>query len=112
MYENERAFIFLENFWMKTQEHLISSQTIALVYLLHELGYEASLVGNSAILPHLRLLIQQYFDIADYVGSPSVKSHRCSICNMTSHWDVPVASFLSEFSYSVSSVRSNWLIGV
>jgi len=27
-------------------------------------------VGISAILPQLRLLIQQYFDIADYVGSP------------------------------------------
>jgi hypothetical protein len=32
----------------------------ALVYVFHELGYELSLVGIAAILPQLRLLIQQY----------------------------------------------------
>jgi hypothetical protein len=44
---------------MKMEAHFISSQSYALVYLFHELGYEASLVGIAAILPHLRLLIQQ-----------------------------------------------------
>jgi hypothetical protein len=57
---------------MKTEAHLISSLSYAHVYLFHELGYEASHVGIAAILPHLRLLIQQYFDIADYAGSPSI----------------------------------------
>jgi hypothetical protein len=33
------------------------------------LGYGLSLVGIAAILPQLRLLIQQYFDIGDYVVS-------------------------------------------
>jgi hypothetical protein len=35
----------------------------------HELSDEASLVGIVA-LPELRLLIQQYFNIMDYVVSP------------------------------------------
>jgi hypothetical protein len=35
----------------------------ALVYLFHELEYGLTLVGIAAILPQLRLLIQQYFDI-------------------------------------------------
>jgi hypothetical protein len=47
-----------------------------------------------------------------YAATPLLKSHRWSICNMASHWDVPVASFLSEFSYIASYVWSNWLIGV
>ena len=63
---------FFENFGMKTEAHLISSQSPASVYLFHELGYEVSLVGVAAILPHLPFLIQQYFEIADYVGSPSI----------------------------------------
>ena len=42
------------------------AKSTALVYLFHELGYEASLVGIPAILPQLRLLIQQYFDITAY----------------------------------------------
>ena len=54
---------------MKTE---LVAEATALVYVFHELGYEASLVGIAAILPHLRWLIQQYFDIADYVGSRSI----------------------------------------
>jgi hypothetical protein len=58
--------------------HLLSSEenyhvyvkVPALVYSFHELGDEASLVvGIVTILPELHLLIQQYFDIADYFGS-------------------------------------------
>jgi hypothetical protein len=37
-------------------------------------------VGIAAILPHLRLLIQQYFDIADYVGSPSINRGVATSC--------------------------------
>jgi len=52
-----------------THIYLVAKST-ALVYLFQELGNEASLVGIAAIVPQLRLLIQQYFDIAAYVGSP------------------------------------------
>ena len=40
-----------------------------LVYLFHDLGSGVSLVGIADIFPQLRVLNQQYFDIADYVGS-------------------------------------------
>jgi hypothetical protein len=57
--------------------HILSSECIhhlyakapSLTYSFHELGNEASLVEISAILPEWCLLIQQYFDIVDYVGS-------------------------------------------
>ena len=50
--------------------HHVYSKVPALTYSFHELGYEATLVGITAILPELYLLIQQYFDIVDInVGS-------------------------------------------
>jgi hypothetical protein len=41
----------------------VVADAIALVYVFHELGYGLSLLGIAAILPQLRLLTQQYFDI-------------------------------------------------
>ena len=49
--------------------HHVYAKASVLVYSFHKLGDEASLVGISAILPELYLLIQQYVDM-DYVGSP------------------------------------------
>ena len=45
----------------------VNAKASALVYLFHELGAEASLVGIVDILPELPLLIQIYFDIVDFV---------------------------------------------
>jgi hypothetical protein len=49
--------------------HHVYTKAPAFIYSFHELGDEASLVGIAAILPELCLLIQQYFDIVDYIGS-------------------------------------------
>ena len=49
--------------------HHVYAKAPTRAYSFHELGDEASLVGIAAILPELCLLIQQYFDIVDYVGS-------------------------------------------
>ena len=64
-------------FFRTFRAHLVSSEynhhvytkALTLSYSFHELVDEASLVGIAAILPELRLLIQEYFDIVDYVGS-------------------------------------------
>ena len=71
------SHIFFQNFsmneWGSLIAHIYSvAKATTLVYLFHERSYVASLVGIAAILIKLRLLIQQYFDIADYVGSPSI----------------------------------------
>ena len=49
--------------------HHVNAKAPALAFSFNELGDEASLVGIAVILPELRLLIQQYFDIMDNVGS-------------------------------------------
>jgi len=49
--------------------HHMYAKAPPLAYSFHELCDKAPLVGSSVILPELRLLIQQYFDIVDYVGS-------------------------------------------
>ena len=67
-------------FFRTFRAHLVSSEynhhvytkALTLSYSFHELVDEASLVGIAAILPHLHLLIQQYFDITNYVGSPPI----------------------------------------
>ena len=64
-------------FFRTFRAHLVSSEynhhvytkALTLSYSFHELVDEASLAGIAAILPELRLLIQQYFYIVDYVGS-------------------------------------------
>jgi hypothetical protein len=68
------SHIFFQNFsmneWGSLIAHIYSvAKATTLVYLFHERSYVASLVGIAAILIKLRLLIQQYFDIADYVVS-------------------------------------------
>jgi hypothetical protein len=68
------SHIFFQNFsmneWGSLIAHIYSvAKATTLVYLFHERSYVASLVGIAAILSQLRLLIQQYFDIADYVVS-------------------------------------------
>jgi hypothetical protein len=45
--------------------HHVYANVPALAYSFSKLGDEVSLVGTSAILPELRLLIQQYFYIVD-----------------------------------------------
>ena len=50
-------------------KHHVYTKAPALAYSFHDLGDEASLVKIAAILPELRLLIQHYFDIVNYVGS-------------------------------------------
>jgi hypothetical protein len=45
----------------------VYTKTPTLAYSFHELGDEVSFVGIVAILPELRLLIQQYFDIVYYI---------------------------------------------
>ena len=49
--------------------HHVYAKASELEYSFNELGHESSLVGIAAILPELLFLIQQYFDIVDYVGS-------------------------------------------
>ena len=58
------------NEWRSFIAHIYSvAKATTLVYLSPARGYVASHVGIAAILSQLRLLIQQYFDIADYVVS-------------------------------------------
>jgi hypothetical protein len=49
--------------------HHVYAKAPTLTYSFHELGDGSSLVGIAVILPELRLLIQQYFNIVDYVCS-------------------------------------------
>jgi hypothetical protein len=57
------------NLWRSLIAHIYSEASITtLAFSFHELGDEASLVAIT-ILQELRLLIQQYFDNVDYVGS-------------------------------------------
>ena len=69
----------------------------ALVYLFHELEYGLSLVGIASILPQLRLLIQQYFDIGGlrcFILRP-IKSRFCSYqgtWQATEIWQSPLAA--------------------
>ena len=57
--------------YLPSSEHNrnIYTKAPALTYSFHELGDEFSLVGITVILPELRLSIQQYFNIVDYVDS-------------------------------------------
>jgi hypothetical protein len=50
-------------------KHHVYTKAPALAYSFHDLGNEASLVKIATILPELRLLIQHYIDIVNYVGS-------------------------------------------
>jgi hypothetical protein len=59
----------LSPWYMHKAYFYVHAKATALVYSFHKLGNEASLVGIAAIFLELRLLIQQYFDIVDYVGS-------------------------------------------
>ena len=57
------------HFLNREYNHHVYAKAPALAYSFHELGDEASLMGSAAILPDQRLLVQQYLDIVDYVGS-------------------------------------------
>ena len=63
---------YLTHLLSSEYNHHVYAKASALAYSFHKLGDEASLVGISAILPELYLLIQQYCDIMDYVGSVKV----------------------------------------
>jgi len=58
---------------LNKRTHLLSSEHYqygsAVAYSFNELVDETSPVGIATILPELRLLIHQYFDIMDYVDS-------------------------------------------
>jgi hypothetical protein len=82
----------------------------ALVYLFHELEYGLSLVGIASILPQLRLLIQQYFDIGglrwfilrqssfDFVH---IREHGRPL-KYGSHLLLPECSFNASYRYIVA----------
>ena len=64
VYASSLSLVYVQGILLR-----IYAKATALDYSFHKLGNEASLVGVAAILLELRLLIQQYFDVVDYVGS-------------------------------------------
>jgi hypothetical protein len=72
-------------------------------------------VGIAAILPHLRLLIQQYLDIADYVGSPSINRGIAEALIVCTHFiyfllfffNLPMCTPWRDSVYAATPLKNN-----
>ena len=66
---NVRRSLFAHIFSVARIITTLNAKIPVLTFSFYELGYKSFLVPIASFLSKLRLLLQHYFDIVDYVGS-------------------------------------------